>query len=352
MSTPIMYLGDIPVGIGYPPVVIAELGINHNGSLAEAKKIVDSACAVGCSIIKHQTHIVAEEMSSYAKHVVPANSTFSIFDIMERCALSEEEEYELKCYVESKGMFFLSTPFSRSAVDRLERFQVQAYKVGSGELSNHPLLHYIASRGKPMILSTGMNDIYAVRKAVAIIESYNIPYALLHCTNIYPTPPEDVRLGAMLELQREFPHAVIGLSDHTVNNNACLAAIALGASIVERHYTDTKERYGEDIICSMDSKELSELLLGASQIFSMLHAKEQHKGLVEGERATRDFAFATVVAIEDIQEGELFTESNIWVKRPGNQGIPAEEYHTLLGRQSTTFIPKDTHIINSMIVQE
>ncbi|MDE7468823.1 MAG: N-acetylneuraminate synthase family protein [Desulfovibrionaceae bacterium] len=349
MSRPLLYLGDIPVGIGYPPVVVAELGINHNGSLAEAKKIVDSAHAVGCSIIKHQTHIVEDEMSSHAKTVVPSNSTFSIYEIMERCALSEEEEYELKCYIESKGMFFLSTPFSRRAVDRLEQFGVQAYKIGSGELSNHPLLHYIASCGKPIILSTGMNDIIGVKKAVSIIEQYNIPYALMHCTNIYPTPPEDVRLGAMLELQREFPNAVIGLSDHTVNNTACLAAIALGACIVERHYTDTKERYGEDIVCSMDQQELQELLNGASQIFSMLHSKKQHKGIVAGEIPTRDFAFATVVAIQDIYPGEAFTKDNIWVKRPGNIGIPAEEWHTLLGKKSLVFIPKDTHILTTMV---
>ena len=352
MHTPIIYLGDIPVGIGHPPVVIAELGINHNGSLIEAKKIVDSAYRAGCSIIKHQTHIVEDEMSSYAKSVVPANSSFSIFEIMERCALSEEEEYELKCYVESKGMFFFSTPFSRSAVDRLERFGVQAYKVGSGELSNHPLLHYIAACGKPMILSTGMHNIDSVKKAVAIVEQYHVPYALMHCTNIYPTPFEDVRLGAMLELRREFPHAVIGLSDHTVNNNACLAAIALGANIVERHYTDTKDRYGEDIVCSMDSKELYELLVGASQIFLMLNAKQQDKDIVPGEIPTRDFAFATVVAIEDIQPGELFTKNNIWVKRPGNIGIPAEHWYTLLGQRSAVFIPKDTHIVHTMIMQE
>lgn len=341
-----MILGDNIIGAEHPPVVIAEIGINHNGSLEEAKKLVDSAYSTGCKIIKHQTHIVEDEMSSLAKEVIPGNSKDSIFDIMQRCALSEEEEYELKCYVESKGMFFLSTPFSRAAVDRLEKFGVTAYKIGSGELTNYPLLHYIASCGKPIILSTGMNGIEDVREAVSIIEKYNVQYALLHCTNLYPTPSEYVRLGAMVELGREFPNAIIGLSDHTINNNACLAAVALGASIVERHYTDTKLRIGEDIICSMDEEELRALLIGVKEIFLMRGGK---KSKIEEEEVTRKFAFATVVAIQDIAEGEEFTKENTWVKRPGIEGIPAQEWFSLLGKCSSASIKKDTHITAIMV---
>lgn len=161
---------------------------------------------------------------------------------MSKAALHEEEEKELKEYVESKNMIFLSTPFSRAAVERLEKIGVKAYKIGSGECNNYPLVEVVAKKRKPMIISTGMNNIESIRRTVEIVEKYNVPYALLHTTNLYPTPIDKVRLGAMQELERKFPNAVIGLSDHTVNNNACLAATALGASILERHFTDTKRR--------------------------------------------------------------------------------------------------------------
>ncbi len=217
------------VGLDYKPLVIAEIGINHEGSLKTAFEMVDAAYKAGAEIIKHQTHVVEDEMSKEAKKVIPGNTNVSIYEVMQRCALSEEDEIKLKEYVESKGMIFLSTPFSRAAADRLERMNVVAYKIGSGEMNNYPLLDHIASFGKPMIVSTGMNNIESVRKAVDILEKHDIQYALLHTTNLYPTPVHLVRLGAMQELQKEFPNGIIGLSDHTTSNRACFAATALGA---------------------------------------------------------------------------------------------------------------------------
>ena len=198
------------IGYNYPPLVIVEIGINHEGSLKTAFEMVDAAYKAGAEIIKHQTHIVEDEMSKEAKKVVPGNTDVSIYDVMERCSLNEEDELKLKEYVESKGMIFISTPFSRAAVDRLERMDVKAYKIGSGECNNYPLIEYISSLGKPIILSTGMNDIESIRKSVNIMEKYNVKYCLLHCTNLYPTPANLVRLGGMLELEKEFPNAVIG----------------------------------------------------------------------------------------------------------------------------------------------
>ena len=244
---------DRIIGLNYAPFVIAEIGINHEGSLLTAFEMVDSAHKAGAEAIKHQTHIVEDEMSKEAKKVIPGNASDSIYDIMERCALSEEDEIKLKQYVESKGMIFISTPFSRAAANRLEGMEVTSYKIGSGECNNYPLIEHIAAFGKPMIVSTGMNSIKSVRKTVKILEDYNLPYALLHTTNLYPTPSHLVRLGAMEELHREFPNAVIGLSDHTISNLACFGAVALGASILERHFTDRMDRVGPDIINSMDS---------------------------------------------------------------------------------------------------
>ena len=187
-------LADRKVGLDYPPLVIAEIGINHGGSLKVACELVDAAIAAGAEVIKHQTHVIEDEMSKDAKSVIPGNSSDSIYDIMERCALNEEDEIKLKKYIESKGAIFISTPFSRAAADRLERMGVCAYKIGSGECNNYPLIEHVAKFGNPMIVSTGMNDIHSIKKTTGILEKYRIQYALLHCTNVYPTPARLVRL--------------------------------------------------------------------------------------------------------------------------------------------------------------
>lgn len=338
---PFMRIKNRLIGEDHKPLVIAEIGINHEGSLEIAKEMVDSAHSAGAEIVKHQTHIVEDEMSEEAKKVIPGNTNVSIYEVMKRCALNEEEEIQLKKYVEQKGMIFLSTPFSRAAVDRLERMNVPAYKIGSGECNNYPLVEYIASIGKPIIISTGMNDIKSIFKTVEIVEKYNVQYALLHCTNLYPTPARLVRLGGMQELQKTFPKAVIGLSDHTVNNNACLAATALGASILERHFTDSKGRKGPDIVCSMDPEELKQLIQGSAEIAEMRNGKKE---AAKEEQVTMDFAFATVVAIKSIKEGDILTKENIWVKRPGKGEIKAEDYNLLLGKRARKSIILDQHL--------
>jgi len=332
---------DRKVGVDFAPLVIVEIGINHEGSLETAYKMVDAASKSGAEVIKHQTHVVEDEMSHEAKKVIPGNASVSIYEIMERCALNEEDETKLKEYVESKGMIFTSTPFSRAAADRLERMGVTSYKIGSGECNNYPLIEHIAAFGKPMIVSTGMNDITSVRKTVEILEHYKVPYALLHTTNLYPTPSHLVRLGAMQELQKEFPNAIIGLSDHTTSNLACFAATALGASVLERHFTDTMERPGPDIINSMDPIALKELIIGSEEITKMRGGKKE---AAKEEQVTIDFAFATVVTIKPIKAGETFTKENLWVKRPGTGAIRAEGYNAILGKKATKDIPDDTHL--------
>lgn len=334
------------IGADFEPLVIAELGINHNGSLELAKTMVDSAKRAGVEVLKHQTHIIEDEMSKEAQKVIPGNSDKSIYEIMKSCALSLEDEIELKNYVQKQGMIFLSTPFSRAAANRLEEMNVSAYKIGSGEMNNYPLIRHIASFGKPMIISTGMNSIESVRKLVEILQELNTPFALLHTTNLYPTPPHLVRLGAMQELMREFPNVPIGLSDHTLNNNACKSAIALGASIVERHFTDHKDRKGPDIVCSMDECECKELIQSAKEIFVMRGGKKEP---TKEEQVTIDFAFATCVSIAPIAKGEKFSTQNLWVKRPGTGKIKAEFYEEILGKTATCDIPQDTHITWEMI---
>lgn len=329
------------IGPDYPPLVIAEIGINHGGNVNIAKEMVDSAARAGVEVIKHQTHIVEDEMSSEALSVVPGNSDISIYEIMKDCALSEKDELELKRYVESKGLIFISTPFSRAAADRLIKMDVPAFKIGSGECNNYPLLKHISAFGKPIILSTGMNDISSIKKAVAIFNDFSIDYALLHTTNLYPTPAHLVRYGGMLEIKESFPNVVYGLSDHTVNNNACLGAVALGASILERHYTDTMQRIGPDIICSMDEKNCRELISSSNEIFRMRGGKKEPA--VE-EKVTIDFAYACVCTIKNIKKGEKFTKDNIWVKRPGTGEILADKFESLLGKTAANDINKNIQL--------
>ncbi len=169
--------------------------------------------------------------------VVPANAAESIWAIMSRCALSEVEEKRLKQHVESHGMLYLCTPFSRAAADRLARMDVVAFKIGSGECNNYPLVRHIAGAGKPVILSTGMNDLATIAPAVEILRESGHGFGLLHCTSMYPTPYEQVRLGALAILSKAFPDAVVGLSDHSLGIYTCLGAVALGACILEKHFT-------------------------------------------------------------------------------------------------------------------
>ena len=329
------------IGAEYPPVVIAEIGINHEGSLEVAKEMVDAAFRAGVEIVKHQTHIVEDEMSGAAKKVIPGNADVSIYEIMERCSLSEQEEFQLKEYVESKGMIFISTPFSRAAAERLHQWDVPAYKIGSGECNNYPLLEHIASFGKPIILSTGMNTIESIAKAVSIFEKHQVQYALLHTTNLYPTPNRLVRLGAMQEMANHFSGTTFGLSDHTLTNHACLAAVALGASILERHFTDHMDRTGPDIICSMDEENCKALIEGSHIIWEQSGGT---KGPAKEEQVTIDFAFATVCSIQTIKKGEVLSMENIWVKRPGTGTILAEHFNSILGKKATRNIENDEQL--------
>ena len=329
------------IGYEYDPLVIADIGINHGGSIDVAMKMVDLAVKAGVEIVKHQTHIVEDEMSAQAKSIIPVHTEESIYDIIDDCALTKEEEVKLKNYVESKGIIFVSTPFSRAAANRLEEMNVPAYKIGSGECNNYPLIEHIAGFGKPIILSTGMNSIASIRKAANILEKFGTPYALLHCTSIYPTPPHLVRLGAINQLIEIFPKAVVGLSDHTTSNHACFGAVALGASILERHFTDSMEREGPDIINSMDPKTCAKLIEGAKII---KQERGGEKEPVSEETPTMQFGTASIVTIKKIKKGDVFSHDNLWVKRPGTGPLYADDFVNVLGKYAEVDIDIDEHL--------
>jgi sialic acid synthase SpsE len=332
-------IGDRTISRGHRPLVIAEIGINHEGVLARAIQMVDDAHAVGCECVKFQSHVIDDEM--IPNDVVPGNATESIWDIMSRCALSEDDERILKAYVEEKGMLYLSTPFSREAARRLERLGVTAYKIGSGECNNYPLIREIASYGKPVILSTGMNDLASIEPAVEILRRAQVPFGLMHCTSLYPTPYNKVRLGGLADLARHFPEAVLGLSDHSIGNYTCFAAVALGASIVEKHFTSDKTWPGPDVPISIDPAELRDLIVGTTAIFD---ASGGGKDRLPEEQPTIDFAFACVVTTREVEAQETLSADNIWVKRPGTGEIKAVHYETLFGRRLTRALPKNAQV--------
>ncbi|ECP5135294.1 N-acetylneuraminate synthase family protein [Campylobacter upsaliensis] len=335
-------IGKLIVSQNTSPLVVPEIGINHNGSLELAKLMVDAALRAGAKIIKHQTHIVEDEMCQAAKKIIPGNAKISIYEIMKKCALNEKDERELKEYVEKQGLVYLSTPFSRAGANRLEDMGVSAYKIGSGECNNTPLIKHIASFKKPIILSTGMNDIKSITQSVKILKDFEVPFVLLHTTNLYPTPPHLVRLGAMLELKKEFD-ALVGLSDHTTNNLACLGAVALGACMIERHFSDTMDRQGPDIICSMDENALKELITQSEQM-ALMRGLNAKKEATKEEQVTIDFAFASIVSIQPIKKGETLSKKNIWVKRPSLGGIPACEFENVLGKKALRDIECDSQL--------
>ncbi len=312
------------------PLIIAELGINHNGSLDLAIDLADKAISSGAEVIKHQTHVIEDEMSIEAKKKIPGNSKKNIYEIIKKNSLNERDEKKLMDYINNKKSIFISTPFSRKAVDRLVKFNVPAFKIGSGECNNYPLIEYIASFKKPIILSTGMNSISSIKPAVNILRRKKIPYALLHCTNIYPTPPHLTRLNAINILKKNFKDAIIGLSDHTSTIFTGLASIVYGAKIIEKHFTDSKKRKGPDISCSMDPKELTELINGSKIITS---AMEGDKFPVKEEKITMDFAFSSIATLKDLNVGDELNSENIFPMRPSGGYFGPSQFKLLLGKK-------------------
>lgn len=338
---PFIQIGKRKIGQDYPPLVIAEIGINHNGSLDKAKRMILDAQKAGAECVKFQGHVLEDEMlESEARKTTPANSKVSIWEVMARCALSGKQELELKRYAESLGLIFLSTPFSRAAADRLQKMGVKWFKIGSGECNNYPLVEHVARFRKPMIVSTGMNDISSIKKTVAILRKYKVPYALLHCTNMYPTPWNRVYLQAITKMKKAFPDAVIGLSNHSQGPWAAFGAVALGASVLERHFTSDRSWKGEDIPVSMDPPELKMLIEGSRRIWE---ARGDYKGPVREEKPTIDFAFASVVTIAPVKKGERLTMKNLWVKRPGT-GILAKYFKKIIGRRAKVNLLKDVQL--------
>ncbi len=329
------------------PLIVAEIGINHFGSLKLAKKIVDCAKKTGAEAVKVQIHLPDEEMSEEAKRIKPGNSNVNIYEIIKRNSLSLREEKNLKNYIENKKLIYIATPFSYKAAKWLNDNNIKIFKIGSGECNNIPFIKYVCSFKKPMIISTGMNNLDTVKKTVKIVKRHNIPHALLHCVNLYPVDHKYIRLNRLNKMIRIFKNSLIGYSDHSIGNTIPIAALALGAKIIEKHFVIEKNRKGPDIICSMDKKELKDLLAASIKIHE---AFRSNKEIISEEDKSRRFAFHSVVSKKDINKNEVLSWKNLTTKRPGTGDFPSYKIYSLIGRKTKKYIKKN-HLIKKEYIK-
>ncbi len=328
------------IGADHAPYVLAEVGINHEGDFDKAIALVDAAVDVGAEVVKFQCHITEKEM--IPTDMTPGEiSSEKLWDIIKRCELTEDEERRVQNYCTRKGILYLSTPFSREAADRLDAMDVPAFKIGSGECNNLPLLDHIAAKGKPMILSTGMNDLGSIRRSVDCILRHGTPLAIMHCTSMYPTPYENVRLGALEDLAQAFPGLPVGLSDHSMGIWTCLGAVALGACILEKHFTISRSWPGPDTGISVEPDELKNLINGSRAIWA---ARGGAKTILSQEQPVIDFAYASVVTTRAVAAKEQFTPENVWVKRPGLGPIRADRLNEVIGKRAVMDLPADGYV--------
>ncbi|MFA5158935.1 MAG: N-acetylneuraminate synthase family protein [Candidatus Omnitrophota bacterium] len=332
-------IGGRKIGLDQPPFVMMEVGINHEGSIEKAIQLVDAAKEHGADCVKFQCHITEEEM--IPTDMKPGKiSNERLWDIIKRCELTPKEEVEVQAYCKKKGILFLSTPFSRAAADRLNGMKVAGFKIGSGECNNYPLIEHIAKFQKPIILSTGMNDMESITRSVQIIQAQGCSLMLMHCTSMYPTPYNKVRLAAIHKLKEKFGLEV-GLSDHSLGIYTCLGAIALGATAVEKHFTISRDWPGPDIPISINPEELGELVKGGRAIWE---ARGGAKTILAEEQPVIDFAYATVVTTKPIRKGETFNSENTWVKRPGTGPILAKDLDKVLHKIAVRDLLAHAHI--------
>lgn len=315
------------------PCIIAEIGVNHNGLIDDAKKLADLAAENGADIVKTQIHIAKSEMSENAKLIKPQHCNKDIYTVIDNLSLTLDEEHELYEHIKANGTGYLSTPFSHDAAEFLKELGVTSFKIGSGEFNNLPLIDRILEvKDVSILASTGMQTLDTVKKVYNHMKEKTSNIVLMHTTNIYPTPNSLVRLEGIREIMEECKTMNVGLSDHTTSNHAAYGAMALGAVVIERHFTDTKERLGPDIENSMEPKELKELRK-AADIYRELRWGSKLK-LIKEEDDTRNFAFASVVSKTHIKKGETLTKENITTKRPGDGEIPAIEMNSLIGKKA------------------
>lgn len=313
--------------------IIAEAGVNHNGNLETAKLMVDKAKDSGVDCIKFQTFISKNLLSKTADKAEyqkkQTNSNENQYEMLKKLELSFKDFKELDKYCKHIGIEFLSTAFDDESIEFLNTLEMKRWKIPSGEITNLPYLIKIAKIGKPVILSTGMSTMNEIRDAVDVLNRYGLfDITILHCTTEYPTPFEDVNLLAMNNIKSQF-NLNVGYSDHTKGVEVSLAAVAMGAIVIEKHFTLDRNMEGPDHRASLEPKELKYMVDSIRNVEIAIGSSE--KKVTYSEKKNRDVARKSIVAKKYICKGELFTEDNLTVKRPGN-GISPMKWFDILGK--------------------
>ena len=322
-------------------LIIAEAGVNHNGSIELAKRLVDEAVNAGVDYIKFQTFKSEKLVSKAAKQAEYQQKNIghegeSQYTMLKRLELSPADHEVLIDYCNSKGIMFFSTAFDMDSIDYLHSLNLGLWKIPSGEITNFPYLRKIATFGEPIILSTGMSELNEIEEAIQVLIKYGVAkedLTVLHCTTEYPTPFKDVNLKAMLQIGEKFG-VKIGYSDHTKGIEVPIAAVALGATVIEKHFTLDKTMEGPDHKASLEPDELKAMVTSIRNIENALGSG--HKHLSDSERKNIEIVRKSIVAACPIKAGELLTEDNLTVKRPGT-GISPMRWNEVVG----TFAVKD-----------
>jgi len=329
-------IGNRRVGNNQPVYVIAEGCDNHLGNLETAKEMALRAKLANADAIKFQHHLPDEEMLPD----IPMSDNFNmpLYEFLQKFSLTLEQHVELKSYCESIGIQYLCTPFSWKAAQELNEIGVEAFKIGSGEMTDTPSLKKMALLGKPMIVSTGMSTYEEIDRTYDMLVATGVPLALMNCVSEYPPLYHDINLNVIGKMIARYPQAIIGHSDHTPDLFTCFAAISLGARIIEKHVILDKLQPGPDQSVSIDFQQLSILVEGIRKIEASLGDERSVHGK---EKPIREWAFRSLVSTCAIQSGETITEAMVWTKRPGT-GIPAAEMHAVIGRKAKRAIPANT----------
>ena len=331
------------IGSGYSCFLIGEAGVNHNGNLETALALVDRAVGAGVDAVKFQTftaaRVVARDAPKAAYQIRTTGSEESQLHMLQKLELSARSHHKIRTYCEKRGILFLSTPYDETSADFLESLGVPAFKIPSGEITNLPFLEHVARKGKPMIVSTGMSSLQDVGAAVATIRNAgNDKLALLHCVSAYPAEAKDANLRAMDTMRRTFG-LPIGYSDHTLGTEVGLAAVALGACILEKHFTLNRTIPGPDHCASLEPAELGELVRGVRLIETALgHGRKEP---MSSESDVAVVARKSIVAARDIPAGTSITHELVAMKNPGT-GWPPSMLDRVLGRVTVSNIAADT----------
>lgn len=339
-------IGNKKIGNNQPTFIIAEAGVNHNGSLKNALKLVDAAKDAGADAVKFQTFKAEDVVTSVGKMAVYQRKNIGKSEsqqaMLKKLELKEKFYQPIIRHCQKKKIIFLSTPHGGfNAVDFLQSLNISAFKFGSGELTNLPLLQYAAKFNKPMILGTGMANLHEVQEAVNSIKSTgNKKIIILHCTTNYPCPPAEVNLRAMQIMMKKVD-ALVGYSDHTLGDEVPVMAATLGACMIEKHFTLDKSMPGPDHQASADPKELKEMIekIRYAEIILGSDIKQPNKSELPMMKTVRK----SLVALTDIKRGEKFSKNNLGIKRPGT-GLAPKMYFKILGKKA-----KKNIIIDSLI---